>query len=261
VLANLIDDFTARGRSFFTLKDVQEELSDSSVIALKAAIGRLRAKGRIAMPYKGFYVVVPPEHRDTGCLPAEEFIPDLMKHLGEPYYTSLLTAAEYYGAAHQRPQVFQVMVSKTRRQIHCGKVRVWFIFRENLSDIPTSSRNTRTGVMRISTPEATALDLVGYYRHCGGLGNVATVLSELMKNIDAERLIEAAGHSPVAWAQRLGYLLDMVDAKDVADRLAGYIIEKNPNRKLLAPWGTIKGAKSSSRWRLLVNTDVEADEV
>lgn len=260
-MSEIIDNFSADGRSFFTLKDIQKISKDASPIALKAAIGRLHTKGKIAMPYKGFYVILPPEHRSTGCLPAEEFIPDLMNYLGQPYYAGLLSAAEYYGAAHQRPQVFQVMVSKARRPIKCGNVRVWFTYRDNLADIPTRSRNTRTGVIRMSSPEATALDLVGYKRHCGGLNNIATVLNELAEQIDPEELIRIAGYSPIAWTQRLGYLLDLVEAKDLADRVAEYIKQKRPNRKPLAPWAPVKGAISSNRWKLLVNTNVEADEV
>lgn len=44
----------------------------------------------------------------------------------------------------------------------------------------------------VSTPEATALDLIGYQYHAGGLDQVATVLSELAERIDPEKLAAAA---------------------------------------------------------------------
>jgi len=47
-------------------------------MAMKAALRRLRKKGEIAMPYRGFYVIVPPEYHALACLPAEQFIPDLI---------------------------------------------------------------------------------------------------------------------------------------------------------------------------------------
>ena len=53
-------------------------------------------KREIAMPYQGFYVIVPPGYRSLGCRPAEQFIPDLMNYLGEYYYVGLLSAAEYH---------------------------------------------------------------------------------------------------------------------------------------------------------------------
>ena len=258
MFAGIVDELSAKGQVSFTLDQVKT-LTPSSLSAIKAAIGRLQKKGQIAMPYRGFYVIVPPEYRIINCLPAEQFIDDLMRYLKEPYYVGLLSAAEYHGAAHHRPQVFQVMASKARRKIRCGKVLVEFIYRKNLADVPTTERNTPAGTMVMSTPETTALDLVGYEKRCGSLDNVVTVLSELAEKIDAERLIEVAAFSPIAWTQRLGYLLDTLGEVEKAHRLAEYIKEKNPARVPLMPALTTRGSKSNKRWQLLINATVEAD--
>jgi predicted transcriptional regulator of viral defense system len=242
----------------FTVDQVKA-MKPSSLSAIRAALCRLQKKGKIAMPYRGFYVIVPPEYRVINCLPAEQFIDDLMEYLRESYYVGLLSAAENHGAAHHRPQVFQVMVSRTHRKIRCGKVLVEYIYRKNVRDVPTQRRNTASGTMAMSTPEATAFDLVGYEKRCGGLDNVATVLSELSEKLDAERLIKAAQFSPIAWAQRLGYLLDTLGEAERADRLAEYVREKSPFRVPLMPALTTKGSKSNRRWQLLVNGTVEAD--
>jgi predicted transcriptional regulator of viral defense system len=258
MLAAFIEQLAAQGRSSFSFKDI-EKLKGSPPLAIQAALRRLRKKGVLAMPYRGFYVIVPPDYRAAGCLPPEQFIHDLMDHLGEVYYAGLLSAAEYHGAAHQRPQVFQVVVAKGRRPIHCGKMRADFIFRKNATMIPTEPQNTPAGILKIATPEATALDLIGYVGHCGGLDNVATVLTELAEKIDAERLLHVAELSPIAWVQRLGYLLERVGAPEKAKEIAGYIQKKQPVRTPLAPSISIKGAKMESRWRVFLNTDVEPD--
>lgn len=83
-----------------------------------------------------------------------------MKGVKLPYYAGLLTAAQYHGAAHQRPQGFQVMVDCRRRPIACGRVRVAFMIRKRLREVPVQHLNTPRGTLTISTPEATALDLV-----------------------------------------------------------------------------------------------------
>jgi predicted transcriptional regulator of viral defense system len=258
MLAGILDEFSAKGRVSFTVDQVKA-MKPSSLSAIRAALCRLQKKGQIAMPYRGFYVIVPPEYRVINCLPAEQFIDDLMEYLRESYYVGLLSAAENHGAAHHRPQVFQVMVSRTHRKIRCGKVLVEYIYRKNVRDVPTQRRNTASGTMAMSTPEATAFDLVGYEKRCGGLDNVATVLSELSEKLDAERLIKAAQFSPIAWAQRLGYLLDTLGEAERADRLAEYVREKSPFRVPLMPALTTKGSKSNRRWQLLVNGTVEAD--
>jgi predicted transcriptional regulator of viral defense system len=258
MLIEYIQNMAARGRSCFSFKDV-EKSTDSTPVAVRAALRRLQKKGDIAMPYKGFYTIVPPEYRTAGCIPPEQFIPDLMDYLDEAYYAGLLSAAEYHGAAHQRPQVFQVVVAKNRRPVECGKMKAEFIARKNIEKIKTEQRNTPAGVIKISTPETTALDLVGYIDHCGGLDNVATVLAELIEKIDVGRLLEQAEFSPIAWMQRLGYLMELAGGRGKAEKIAGYIAQKQPVRTPLDPSLSIKEAKMDNRWRVFVNTKVEPD--
>jgi hypothetical protein len=165
---DFIDDLASRGRYHFTTADAGKWLGVSTV-ATRATLRRLREKGRIAVPSRGFHVIVPPEYRVVGCLPPEQFIPELMAHLAELYYVGLLSAAELHGAAHQRPQELQVVTLTNRPILHCGKARIRFIARRNAEEMPTTAVNTARGVLRVASPEATALDLIGYSRHCGGL--------------------------------------------------------------------------------------------
>ena len=190
-----ITDLVAKGRYSFSSNEAAQALGTSAV-ATRAALRRLRQKGEIAMPYKGFYVVVPPEYRNVGCLPAGHFLPALMEHLGEKYYAGLLSAAEYHGAAHQRPQVFQVVVAKNKPEMNCGMIRVIFVARKNMERIPTTDFKTPRGYLKISTPEATAYDLVGYPNHGAGLDNVATVLAELAEKLNGKELVRLAGFRP-----------------------------------------------------------------
>ena len=258
MLSEKISQFAAEGISCFSFIELEQRIS-SSPTALKSALRRLMKKGEIAMPYQGFYVIVPPEYRSLGCRPAEQFIPDLMNYLGEYYYVGLLSAAEYHGAAHHRPQVFQVMVAKPRRTIISGKVQVNFIVRGNIEAIPTQPRNTVSGILKLSTPEATAFDLAGYYRHCGWLDNVATVLSEMVEVIDPEKLVTVAELSPITWVQRLGYLLESVGSEEIWQPLSEYINAKKPVRSPLLPSVTIKGAVFSKHWQIYINTKVESE--
>ena len=180
---SFVSSLMSKGHYTFTVAQAAEGLSQS-LVATRAALRRLAKKGEIAMPYRGFWVIVPPEYRSIGCLPPDQFIPQLMEHLDEPYYAGLLSAAAYHGAAHQRPQVFQVVVPKNRPDIDCGKVRVRFIARKNTADIPTEPFKTPRGYLQIATPEATAFDLVGYSYRAAGLDNVATILAELAEKLD-----------------------------------------------------------------------------
>ncbi len=258
MIARFIDNLASRGKYCFSVKDAAK-LSNSSDVAVRAALRRLREKGDIAMPYRGFYVIVPPEYRNMGCLPAEQFTPGLMEYLDEHYYAGLLSAAQYHGAAHHRPQVFQVVVTKARNNIECGKIRVKFIFRKNAKEIPTENRNTPRGLVRISSPEATAFDLVGYPDHAGGLDNVATVLADLAEKIDPIKLEEVAVYSPISWAQRLGYLMDLVGVGEKAYSLHSDVQNKVSVPTPLARSKPHKGMEKNQRWQVLINTKVEAE--
>jgi predicted transcriptional regulator of viral defense system len=257
-LAKYVDDLAAQGRYHFTTADVAEALGISTVAA-RAALRRLRAKGAVAMPCNGFHVIVPPEYRRQQCLPADQFVPQLLDRFGLDYYVGLLSAAEYHGAAHHRPQVFQVILAANRRPIACGAVRVHFIARRNVKEMPVAPQNTPRGYVQVSSPEATAFDLVGYARHCGGLGNVATVLAELSESIDPGELARIAFLSPVPWAQRLGRLLEAAGAPNIAGPLAAYVGQAAREYAPLNPQRASRKRERDPRWKLVINDDVESE--
>ena len=257
-ISSYIDGLAASGRYHFTTEEAIAALG-SSPVAARASIRRLREKGRVAMPFRGFHLIVPPEYRALGCLPADQFVPQLMEHLGLAYYAGLLSAARLHGAAHQAPMVFQTVVADNRPEIRCGRVRAEFVARQNVTEIPTVPKNTLRGVLRVSTPEATAFDLVGYPSRAGGLSNVATILSELAENLSAEKLLAEIERSPLPWTQRLGYLLERIEAANLAVPLAEHVAVRAREYVPLRPRKSIARASRDSRWRLIVNEQVEPD--
>jgi predicted transcriptional regulator of viral defense system len=248
----------ASGRYHFGSDDAQKALGVSPAAA-KLALHRLAKQGLIASPARGFYIIVPPEYRSLGSLPADQFIPALMRRLGLPYYAGLLSAAQYHGAAHHRPQEFQVMLPKSRRPLVSGAVRVSFVVRKNISAISVQSFNTPRGTVLVSTPEATAVDLVGYPGHIGGLDQAATVLGELAEKIDAEKLVMAAQTAPMPWVQRLGYLLVKAGAADRTGPLRAYVLRHAHQTAVLLPTAPHNDVGRDDDWKLIVNADVEPE--
>lgn len=253
-----IEQLATAGRYSFTKREAQAALGVSGVAAV-LALNRLAKHGLIASPARGFYAIVPPEYRALGCLPAEQFLPDLMQRLKRRYYVSLLSAAEFHGAAHQRPQALQVFLESQRRPIACGRVRVTFLVRKRLGEVPVQTVNTPRGGVIVSTPEATALDLVGYEHRAGGLNLVATVLSELAERIDAEKLAAAAHAAPIVWAQRLGHLLQRLGAGDKTGPLQQHVGANAQKATPLAPGRPFRQSPRDAAWKVYVNATVEAD--
>ena len=245
-LSGFADGLQASGRYTFRREEAVSALGVSE-IALRSAARRLAAKGRICAPRRGFYAIVPAEYSRAGAPPPSWFIDDLMKFHGQPYYVGLLSAAALYGAAHQQPQVFQVVTGITLRPITVGRTRIRFFLKWHLAETPTT--------------EATALDLVRYPGSAGQPGNVATVLAELSEKINPKRLVAAArAEVELSVVQRLGFLLEHAASSGVAAPLAEWLATKRPRPVPLRPERKPKVTEKDSRWQILVNDRVEANE-
>ena len=253
------DALPARGRYAFSREECTSALHISNN-AFQKASARLCARNRLARVHERFYVVVPLEHATVGVIPADWFIVDLMKHLGRTFYVGLLSAAEYHGAAHQRPQYYQVITDRPMRAIACRGVGVRFIVKRGVEKTPMQQVKGVTGYIPVSTPEATALDLVRYCRHSGGLDHVLTVLQELGEAIDPLRLEKAAkADGGMAYAQRLGWLMEKTEFGLKSQRLASWLAKRRPLPTKLEPSLPLRGSKRDRGWNLWVNTRVEGD--
>lgn len=254
-----LDQLASEGRVAFTKEELQEALG-LTPNAAACMLRRLKQKQQIASPAKGYYLVLSPEFRSMGCLPPDFFIDDLMKRLGLDYYVALLSAALYHGSAHQQPQVFQVMIAAKHSNIQCGQVTIQFITNQDLNTGDTVFLNTRTGTMRVSTPETTAKDLLVFIRQSGGIGQIATVIDELADKLDKDKLqAQAQQSSEWQWLQRLGYVLEILGHNDLADSLFLIIKDKALRITPLVPNRTMTGFPRNKKWRLAINARIESD--
>lgn len=258
-LASWIDDRQAEGLYYFTREEAIQSLKMTEEAFRKAA-SRLAKKTRIVRIRSGFFVIVPLEYRAAGVLPAEWFIADLMAYLEQPYYVGVLTAAALYGAAHQQPQQFQVVTTAPQRRIQKNNLALRFFFKTNFDATPVSQIKVQTGYISVSSPEATALDLIRYSRSIGGLDRVITVLKELGETVDAKKLLEAAKtDGNLAYAQRLGWLMEKAGHSKHTEGLSQWVTTQNILPARLDPARPVKGAIRDVRWNLLINSEVETD--
>jgi len=261
-LSEYIDGLQATGRYTFSTQEAHEVLPMSE-IAVDSALRRQRQRGRIVSPRRGFHVIVPQEYALAGCPPPSWFIDELMTHLGQPYYVGLLSAAALHGASHQQPMVFQVLTDRPTREATAGRSRIEFHMNSSLADTPTVRMQTETGTMLAATPEATALDLIRHPEACGGWGAVATVLGELAERLDPATLALVAQGRKTPEIQRLGFLLDRLGERQLADSLLRVLTSRRYRRVHLAPDEVAEDQapyRSEGPWRVIANTDVEVDE-
>lgn len=258
-LENWIDALQARGRYTFRRSDALAE-SGLSAEAVKKALVRLAGRGRIARLKEYFFAIVPLEHRSAGGPPPSWFIDDLMRAMELPYYVALLSAAALHGASHHQPQEFQVMTDRSVRPIAVGRSRIRFFVTKHLDCTPAQSMKTPTGSMRVSTAEATVLDLIRFAKAAGHLDHAATVVADLLPTIDARRLLKAVRvRADLPTAQRLGYLLDQLHARRLAAPLRDWLGRQDARPVPLRTGRPSRDAREDRRWQVLVSTPLEIE--
>ncbi|MCB1211813.1 MAG: hypothetical protein KDK97_21005 [Verrucomicrobiales bacterium] len=259
-VSDLLDDFQRRGLYGFDRADVENALPASSA-AVGKALQRLARKGRVKRLRRGFHAIVPVEFATQGLPPYDWFLDDLMRSLDLPYYVGLLSAAALHGAAHQQVQQLQLVVSRQERRLDIPGLSIRFFLKQDLASTPLMQHKGHSGMLPVSTPESTALDLVRYSRHIGGLDAVLTVLSELAEAMNPAGLAAAsAAESEFAQIQRLGWLLDLLGQRSLADALHETLpSSKSWSRAALDPGASRTGTASGNRWQILENAQPEAD--
>ena len=263
-LPRYLDELESRGKNYFTPAQALHDLGLSQSAFLSSA-SRLKRKGRLARPAKGIYIIIPAAYRALGSLPAEELLILLARQWQLDYYVALLSAGMYYGASHQKPQVFQVIASKQLRPITCGRVTITFIYKKKLSEVPVRQFTRNSGYLSVAAPETLAMDMFLYPSNSGGLNNIATVLSELMESLEEEKLLFLLQHSgKVAWGQRLGYVLEQIGPFEEEEQvqlvaaLASFIQRKNPAYVPLSSSLPRRGERDK-KWKIIVNEQVDSD--
>jgi predicted transcriptional regulator of viral defense system len=101
-----LDKLQARERPYFTSEEIRNELGTSDFSA-RSGLYRLKKRKKIINPINGLYVIIPPEHRPYGSIPAEELVPIIMQHLKANYYVGLLSSGLFLELLVKNQLVFR----------------------------------------------------------------------------------------------------------------------------------------------------------
>jgi hypothetical protein len=190
-----------------------------------------------------------------------------MKYLSRPYYAGLLNAASFYGAAHQKPQVFSVITSlPTIRDTIKKNTRITFI--STRKEIPQKWIKTfrgQNGDFYVSKPELTAVDLITFQKEIGGLNRACTVLYELMEVVKFGKLDKTFfDYVSTSTIQRLGYLLENELEKP---EQAGVLFLKAQTHDCKFQKIPLKNNKptnnceTNEKWKIIINEKIEIDYI
>ncbi len=260
-----LDNVLAKGGYGFSKDVLQRELSGYSDMAVKRALSRRSNKGKIVSLYKGYYLIIPPKYASKGILPPQLYLDAFMKHLQRPYYVALLNAAAFHGASHQQPQEYFVMTDfPVLRPTQKKGLKINYISIKGIPEDLMEKRKTEAGYLNISNAALTACDLVQFEKRVGGFNRVATILNELVEVLKVTDFQSTLlKHVHVTTLQRLGHLLETVCfQQELANALYEAMTHENLSfyRIPLKASKETKGYSSENRWKVIVNTEIEADE-
>ncbi|MEI6341773.1 MAG: type IV toxin-antitoxin system AbiEi family antitoxin [Verrucomicrobiota bacterium] len=253
--AAFVESQLAVGRVGFSLEGLVAE-TGLSRIAARFQLLRLGPKVVRVSPRQSFFLIVGPEHRSLGAPPVMGWLHDYFEWLGRPYYLALQSAASLYGSNPQAVQVTQVMTDRPMRPIQAGRMQLRFFVKRNIQRAPTLQPEGSVAPIWVSTPEATAYDLV---RHAGGIGGMDRTAETLrpfasrLRRRELRRVLDAEAEVPVA--QRLGFVLEAIGELDLAMVVHAWLPPRLLPVKLLPSGGNdAKDLPLASRWQVLNNS-------
>lgn len=222
--------------------------------AVKSALARLSRAGKIVSLVKRppTWLIVPPEHAAYGAPPVTWWLDDFLRQDEPGYYLALLSAARYWGSAHYALQTTQVMVSRKHGSVRVGRLSLDFTFKAAAAQTPTMQATGGVAGYRVSTREATLLDLMRHSKDVGGLEAVVRVAKDFASAMSEDGLNEAlTAMAQTAVAQRVGFVLSH-RSKKLHKPVERWIVNRRTRREVLE--GNVAGGDEpmlfSPEWRI-----------
>ena len=252
--ARLLMELHERGRSLFSLADVEEitGLRPKSARNFAASLVRREIATRLK---PGLFILVPFE------LGRER------EYLGHPYVVArqLVGRPEYY-VSHASAMDLHQMLTQPQLVVYTTTphaVRTRIVLGTEFRFVRCKPEHlfgtaghwvTRTERVQFSDPERTVIDGLKQPEYCGGITEVAKGFWMQREKMDPERLVDYALRLDVgAVIRRLGFLLEtfQIAGPGLLERLREAL---SPSYSLLDPVLPADG-KFLARWRLRINVD------
>jgi hypothetical protein len=225
-VSRLLDTAQGSGIRLVTLAALAKD-AGLSPLAVRRQLARLGARTVRAPGRPAATLILSPEDAANGAPPTAAWLDAYFRLRNEPYYVGLLSAAALHGSSAQAVQMTQVLVTRPARAFVLGRVGLRFFVKKNVLATPRIELPGLLAPLAVSTPAATALDLIAFQSRLGGVQRVTEVIAGLLPRITAHGLKSALRAEPaVAVRQRLGYVLEVLGRQ----RLAATVRASLPGR-------------------------------
>jgi hypothetical protein len=255
----LLDQSLARGEFVVSVNQLARAGGVSN-LAVRRQLEHLSHRVERLPGRPSAFLIVPPEHRARGAPPVTAWLDAYFRLRDQPYYLGLLSAAALHGSSSQAVQVAQVLTTKLTRPIDIGRLHVDFYVKVHLQQTPLSALAGMAAPLAVSSPAATALDLIAFNHRIGGISRVIEVIADLKSVMTVVGLRTALrAETQTSVKQRLGYVLSILGL----ERMAEEVRKSLPKRLALTLLQTESPVAHGSRvarqpWMVLDNVGLEA---
>ncbi|MGC1522308.1 MAG: type IV toxin-antitoxin system AbiEi family antitoxin [Steroidobacteraceae bacterium] len=251
-VARFLDDLQARGDLVVSVDEAAKQ-NLLTRIAAQRQLERLAPRATRLPGRPSAFLIVPPEHRLRGAPPVTAWLHEYFRAQGDPYYVGLLSAAALHGSSNQAVQVTQVLLRRPRRPITVGKIHLDFYVKSRLELTPLTEIPGLPAPLAVSSPEATALDLIAFSHRLGGIERAIDVIKGLKGAMTATGMRSAIRAGvPVTVLQRIGYVFEMLRFDSLADVVQRTLPKRFPPARLQAHGQSAEGP-AREPWAIVDN--------
>ena len=147
------------------------------------------------------------------------------------------------------------MTDRPCRAIKVGRIQVKFFVKRGIERTPTQQPAGAVAPLCVSTPEATAFDLIRYATSIGGIERAAETIRPLLPVLRArelKRVLDAENEPAVA--QRLGFVVEANGDKSLAKVVRDWLPDKLTPVTLSPTKGKRNTIPLVERWQVLNNS-------
>jgi hypothetical protein len=254
-VARFLDDLQARGDLVVSV-DQAAVRNTLSRIAAQRQLERLAPRTARLPGRPSAFLIVAPEHRLRGAPPVVAWLDEYLRAQGQRYYVGLLSAAALHGSSAQAVQVTQVLLLRPRRPIAVGKIHVDFYVKSKLESTPLTEIPGLPAPLAVSSPEATALDLVAFSHRLGGIECVLEVIQRLEGAMTGTGMRSALRAGvPVTVVQRIGWVFEKLKFDSLANIVQGALPQRFPPA-LLQSHGRRAAGPAREPWAIVDNVQL-----
>ena len=255
--AKIVLDLEWQGKTTVTLADLYE-MVDGTENYTRYLAHCLVKKGWLERLRSGLFQLVPASRGRDGVGDTNPLAAGSV--LVSPYFFSFGTACTQHGLTEQRFSEVYVACRERRAVENIRGIRYIFVHVPAQRFFGFTTVRVLGVPVQMATLERALLDALNRPRHSGGIGEVSHIAMRATSRIAWGTLVELVRRwDSSALVQRLGYLLDLHDAKMPETIRTELIALTRPHSKIhLGPrlrWGS--HGKLASPWNVVVNVPHE----